>query len=99
MRTPGDAARAILEGLRPLATERLPLRHALGRVLAEQVSSPLDIPPWTNSAMDGYAVRSADLARGEGPWTLRVVAQIRAGAFPPLPRAIGPGECARIFTG
>ena len=99
MRTPGDAARAILEGLRPLPPERLPLRHALGRVLAEAVSSPLDIPPWTNSAMDGYAVRSADLAHGEGPWTLRIVAQIRAGAFPPLPRAIGPGECARIFTG
>jgi len=99
VRTPGDAARAILEGLRPLATERLPLRHALGRVLAEPVSSPLDIPPWTNSAMDGYAVRSMDLAHGDGPWTLRVVAQVRAGAFPPLPRAIGPGECARIFTG
>jgi molybdopterin molybdotransferase len=99
VRTPGDAARAILEDLRPLPTEHLPLRDALGRVLAEDITSPLDIPPWTNSAMDGYAVRSADLTEGDGPWTLRIVAQIRAGAFPPLPRAIGPGECARIFTG
>jgi molybdopterin molybdotransferase len=99
MRSPGDAARAILEDLRPLPTERLPLLDALGRVLAEDVTSPLDLPPWTNSAMDGYAVRSADLADGDGPWTLRIVAQIRAGAFPPLPRAIETGECARIFTG
>jgi molybdopterin molybdotransferase len=97
MRSPGDAARAILEGLRPLPPERLPLREALGRVLAADAVSPLDIPPWDNSAMDGYAVRSADLARGGGPWTLRVVEEIPAGAFPS--RSIAAGECARIFTG
>ncbi len=97
MRTPGDAARAILEGLRPLPTERLPLRDALGRVLAEDAASPLDIPPWTNSAMDGYAVRSVDLTQGDGPWALRIVEEIPAGAFPAC--AIGAGECARIFTG
>lgn len=97
MRSPGDAARAILEALRPLPTERLPLRDALGRVLAEEAVSPLDIPPWDNSAMDGYAVRSADLAQGEGPWALRIGETVPAGAFPT--RAIGAGECARIFTG
>lgn len=97
MRSPGDAARAILEGLRPLPAERLPLLEALGRVLASDAVSPLEIPPWDNSAMDGYAVRSADLTLGEGPWTLRVVDEIPAGAFPS--RSIAPGECARIFTG
>jgi len=97
MRSPGDAARAILEGLRPLPVERLPLLDALGRVLAEDVVSPLDLPPWDNSAMDGYAVRDADLASGEGPWSLRVVEEVQAGAFPA--RRLGPGECTRIFTG
>ena len=97
MRSPGDAARAILEGLRPLPVERLPLLDALGRVLAEDAVSPLDLPPWDNSAMDGYAVRAADLEAGDGPWTLRIVEEIQAGAFPTRP--LGPGECARIFTG
>ena len=97
VRSPGDAARAILEGLRPLPVERLPLLDALGRVLAEDAVSPLDLPPWDNSAMDGYAVRAADLGAGDGPWTLRVVEEVQAGAFPTRP--VGPGECTRIFTG
>lgn len=97
MRSPGDAARAILEGLRPLPVERLPLLDALGRVLAEDVVSPLDIPPWDNSAMDGYAVRAADVSTGDGPWTLRIVEDVPAGAFPT--RGLGPGECTRLFTG
>ena len=97
MRSPGDAARAILEGLRPLPVEHLPLLDALGRVLAEDTVSPLDLPPWDNSAMDGYAVRAADLGTGDGPWTLRIVEEVQAGAFPT--RGIGPGECTRIFTG
>jgi molybdopterin molybdotransferase len=97
MRSPGDAARAILEGLRPLPVERLPLLDALGRVLAEDAVSPLDLPPWDNSAMDGYAVRTADVSTGDGPWTLRIVEEVQAGAFPT--RRIAPGECTRIFTG
>ena len=97
MRSPGDAARAILEGLSPLPSERLPLLDALGRVLAEDVHSPLDLPPWDNSAMDGYAVRGADLATGSGPWPLRIVEEIPAGGFPS--QVVGAGECARIFTG
>jgi molybdopterin molybdotransferase len=97
MRSPGDAARAILEGLRPLPVERRRLLDALGRVLAEDVTSPLDLPPWDNSAMDGFATRSADLEGGDGPWTLRVVEEVQAGAFPT--RRIGSGECTRIFTG
>jgi molybdopterin molybdotransferase len=97
VRSPGEAARAILRALRPLPVERLRLNRALDRVLAEDVTSPIDLPPWTNSAMDGYAVRSADFDLGAGPVELRVVEEIPAGRFPT--RALGAGECARIFTG
>jgi molybdopterin molybdotransferase len=78
---------------------RVPLDDALGSILAEPVTSPLDIPPWTNSAMDGYAARAEDVrgATAEHPRSLRVIETIPAGAFPA--REIGPGECARIFTG
>jgi len=96
VRSPGDAARAILEGLRPLPGERLPLLDALGRVLVEEVESPLDLPPWDNSAMDGYAVRNADFA-SSADVALEVVEVIPAGGFPT--RALAPGQCARIFTG
>ena len=78
---------------------RMPLDDALDGVLAEDVVSPLDIPAWTNSAMDGYAARSEDV-RGAGetsPVWLRVIEHIPAGHFPT--RRLGPGECARIFTG
>jgi molybdopterin molybdotransferase len=68
-------------------------------VLAEDIVSPLDIPPWANSAMDGYAVRGADVAGAsqDRPVRLPVVEHIPAGAFPTRP--VGPGESARIFTG
>ena len=77
----------------------MPLDDALGCVLAESVVSPLDIPPHTNSAMDGYAARGEDVrgASADAPKRLRVVEYLPAGAFPT--RALGPGECARIFTG
>jgi molybdopterin molybdotransferase len=63
------------------------------------VTSPLDIPPWTNSAMDGYAARADDVrgATAERPVVLKVIETIPAGAFPA--RTVTPGECARIFTG
>jgi len=94
-----DAARRILAEVRRQPPLRLPLDDALGSVLAEAAISPLDIPPWTNSAMDGYAVRAADLrgASPAAPRTLRVVEVVPAGVFPG--RSLGPGECARIFTG
>jgi len=78
---------------------RLPLDDALGTVLAEDVVSPLDLPAWTNSAMDGYAARAEDVrgATEARPIRLRVVEQIPAGRFPT--RTLAPGECARIFTG
>jgi molybdopterin molybdotransferase len=94
-----EAALKILGEVRRQPALRVPLDDALESVLAEDVVSRLDIPPWTNSAMDGYAVRGADVigASEAQPVRLRVVEQIPAGRFPQ--RAIGSGECARIFTG
>jgi molybdopterin molybdotransferase len=92
--TPADAARFILGHVQSLETERRPLREALDAVLAEEVTSPLDLPPWDNSAMDGYAVRSADVT---GPVELEVIESVAAGQFPRKP--VGPGQATRIFTG
>src|SRR5947209_4370314 len=99
MLSPAEAARLILEHVRPLETIRRPLREALDLVLAEDVASPIDLPGWDNSAMDGYAVRSADVAGAspERPVALRVIETVPAGRFPE--RALGPGEATRIFTG
>jgi molybdopterin molybdotransferase len=97
--TPRDAALQILAAVRPQPALRVPLDDALDGVLAEDVVSPLDVPPWTNAAMDGYAARSSDV-RGASPATpvqLRVIEAIPAGRFPS--RRIEPGTCARIFTG
>ena len=94
-----DAALRILDDVRPQPALRVPLDDALGSVLAEDVASPLDIPAWTNSAMDGYATRADDVrgATDTAPVRLRVIEEIPAGYFPT--RVVGPGECARIFTG
>jgi len=97
--TARDAARWIVESVRTEPPLRVPLDDALGSVLAEPVTSPIDIPFWTNSAMDGYAARGEDVrgASDATPRRLTIVERIPAGAFPTRP--IGPGECARIFTG
>ena len=94
-----EAAQRILDEVRRQPTLRIPLDDALACVLAEEVVSRLDIPAWTNSAMDGYAARASDVrgASQSQPVRLRVVEQLPAGHFPS--RSIGPGECARIFTG
>jgi molybdopterin molybdotransferase len=76
------------------ALESVPLDQALGRVLAAEVRAAIDVPPWDNSAMDGYAVRSADVVR-EGA-SLRVSQRIAAGSNGV---ALEPGTAARIFTG
>ncbi len=96
---PADAARRILAEVRPQPPLRVPLDDALDSVLAEDVVSPLDIPAWNNSAMDGYAARGSDVrgASPTAPVRLRVVEQVPAGQFPT--RKLGPGESARIFTG
>lgn len=94
-----EALSYILEHVQPLPAETVPVSRALQRVLAEDVPAEIDVPPFHNSAMDGYAVRSEDARRAsaESPVLLRVVAEIPAGVSP---RAeIAPGEAARIMTG
>ncbi len=89
----------VLSRVAPVATERVDLLSALDRVLAEPVVAPLDIPPWPNSSMDGYALRSEDVRKAspEQPAVLTVVGRIPAGIV--APRPIAPGEAFRIFTG
>jgi molybdopterin molybdotransferase len=97
--TAAEAAQRILAEARRQPALRIPLDDALGSVLAEDCVSPIDIPAWTNSAMDGYAARAADVrgASETHPVRLRVIEHLPAGRFPSRP--IGAGECARIFTG
>ena len=99
MLTPTEAARLILEHVAPLPPVRRPLREALDLVLAEDVASPIDLPPWDNSAMDGYAARAADVegASAGRKVVLAVIESVAAGQFPVRP--IGPGQATRIFTG
>ncbi|MBI1965802.1 MAG: molybdopterin molybdotransferase MoeA [Betaproteobacteria bacterium] len=78
------------------ASERVNVRAALGRVLAEDVVSPLNVPAHDNSAMDGYAVRHADL-KPDGETSLRNIGSSFAGV--PFKGAVGAGQCVRIMTG
>ena len=93
-----DAARRmIVERVTPVAgVERVPLRQALGRILAEDIAAPIALPGYDNSAVDGYAVRFDDL-HGDRPTTLRCIDRIAAGHDPTA--ALTPGLAARIFTG
>jgi molybdopterin molybdotransferase len=77
-------------------TETVPLHAAMGRVLAVALVAPMALPPFDNSAVDGYAVRHADL-REEEESRLRVVGRVTAGHT--AERALAPGEASRIFTG
>ena len=90
-----EASDRILARIAALPGEPVATEGAVGRVLAEDTLAPIDSPPWDNSSMDGYAVRSADIDRV--PVTLRVIEEIAAGAFPK--RAIESGEATRIMTG
>ncbi len=91
------AREVIARFLAPVSTtERVAVRASLGRVLAENIVSPLDVPAHDNSAMDGYAVRLADL-KADGETTLKVAGNAFAGT--PFAGALQPGECVRIMTG
>jgi molybdopterin molybdotransferase len=99
MLTVAEASERILAEIRPLGIESVPLPQALGRVCAEDISATVTMPPWSNSSMDGYAVRSADITpvmTGK-PVKLRVVGTIAAGEF--APRPLKRGEAMRIMTG
>ncbi len=87
-----EAQSRVLAHVRPLPVETVPLGEAVGRVLAEPARAAVDLPPFPSSAMDGFAVRAADL-----PGTLPVVAEIAAGR--PAPRPLAAGEAMAISTG
>ncbi|MCU0523236.1 MAG: molybdopterin molybdotransferase MoeA [Elainella sp. Prado103] len=98
-----EAETIILNLTQPLDPQRdrevVPLRAALSRILAAPVTGQLDIPHWHNSAMDGYAVRYADVqdCHPDQPVTLEIIEAIPAGAVPTLP--VQAGQAARILTG
>ncbi|MHB8941826.1 MAG: molybdopterin molybdotransferase MoeA [Desulfobacteria bacterium] len=94
MLTYEEARQRILDRLSPLGVERIPLDAAAGRSLAGEVRAPGDLPPWDNSAMDGYAVRSED-CRGEA--VLAIAGYQTAGG--PDAAAVPPGGAVRIMTG
>ena len=99
MLTVAQARERILERIAPLAAEDVPLAQARGRVLAEEVRAERDVPPFTNSAMDGYAVRAVDVrtASPSQPVHLSLLGEVRAGAAPPA--AVQPNTTLRIMTG
>jgi molybdopterin molybdotransferase len=95
-----EALRIVLSSARGLGAEQVDIDQAANRVLAEDVKSDMDIPPFNKSAMDGFACRRADLALhadGGQAHELQVVETIPAGAVPT--QSIGPNQCAKIMTG
>lgn len=94
-----EAVDRITSPLSPLGTEVLPLKQALGRTLAVDVTAPLDQPPFDRSPLDGYALRSADLAGADKahPAVLEVVDTVYAGDEANV--SVGPGQAVRIMTG
>lgn len=99
MRSVEEHLAEILAAVRPLEGERMPVAAARGRTLREPLRARVDIPVFDNSAMDGFAVRFADVAAAgpDAPVTLRVVADLPAGAA--LDPDLGPGQAVRIMTG
>ncbi len=94
-----EASERILAAIRPLGTESVPLRDALGRVLASDARSSIEHPPWDNSSMDGYAVRASDVASASAssPVVLPVAETVRAGQRPSAP--LRNGTAVRVMTG
>ncbi|BBE51417.1 Molybdopterin molybdenumtransferase [Ferriphaselus amnicola] len=93
--TVAAAQRCVIETMRRLGTESVPLQQALGRVLADDVRANRDQPPYDVSAMDGFAIRSADVANA--PAVLEIIEDIKAGDMPQ--KVLAAGQCARIMTG
>ncbi len=94
-----EARERILARISPLEPETVPLQEAHGRVLAEDVRAARDVPPFANSAMDGYAVRATDVsgASVERPVRLRLLGEVKAGYAPPC--AVETATALRIMTG
>lgn len=89
------AQRIVLESVATLGVETVKLEQSLGRVLAENIRANRDLPPYDVSAMDGFAVRSADVLNA--PVTLEIIEDIKAGDMPT--RIVQAGQCSRIMTG
>lgn len=94
-----EAQRLIVENTKVLESAEIPITEAEGLVLAEDIISPLDLPYFTNSSMDGYALKSKDTigANESSPVSLKIVGIIRAGNNPNF--SIGDKEAAKIMTG
>jgi molybdopterin molybdotransferase len=95
----GNAINMILSDVHPLGTERIALQQALGRALYESVQANRDVPPFRNAAMDGYAVRGADMdtAAAHAPVVLRILETVQAGSI--AHHSVTPGTAIQIMTG
>ena len=91
----GEALEIVLAHTPVLPSDEVDLSEAVGRILAEDVRSDVEMPPFDRAAMDGYALRAEDATKA--PVSLRVVAQARAGQV--ADRAVGEGEAIQIMTG
>ncbi len=94
-----EAQQKIIQKLEPVLIEEVGLIEATGRILAVDVKASIDLPSFSNSSMDGYALRAEDIlnASAENPVSLQVIADIPAGSSPEI--TIGAGQTARIMTG
>jgi len=90
-----DAQRLVLDSITRLETETVGLEQSLGRVLAQEIRANRDLPPFDVSAMDGFALRSADVVNA--PAQLAIIEDIKAGDLPT--QTVAAGQCARIMTG
>lgn len=94
-----DAREKVLQAMKPVGTEFAPLQQSADRIVAEPIVAPVHLPPFDNSAMDGYAVRATDVANASStaPIALRVIGKVAAGAT--FDGAVQEGTCVRVFTG
>ena len=94
-----EAVTRILDVIPAPQPEKIPLAESYGRIAARDLAAPLDLPVFDNSSMDGYAVRSGDLATAseKTPVPLRLIGRLAAGDAPQL--KVNSGECVRVFTG
>jgi molybdopterin biosynthesis enzyme len=96
----GDAIRLVIDAAVPIVrTEQVTLIESDGRVLARDVTAPMDVPPFDRAAMDGYAVMATDTAGASAasPRVLRCTDRVFTGQLPM--RAVRPGECIEVATG
>ena len=99
MITVDEARTIVLSHTLPMGLEKVDLLTSLGRVIGEEIIAPFNIPPWDNSAMDGYAVRFEDIKNAcfDKPTTLKVIEELPAGFLPK--NQVGPMQATHIMTG